>query len=248
MSESEAAPTEAPAEQSAADVVAEAVASDKPDYLLDRYMTEGKSVDEAIAEQAKGYSELRSKLGAFTGAPDAYEPNISEELTEAGFELLENDPLIEQFSEAAKEMGIDQGGFDKLLNIYATQQLAEMEAAKAAEPERVKAEMAKLGTNADQRIKNVQDWVGANMSAEHKAGLEEIATSAPAVEAIEALIAKTRNAPQATATAAAPIGMTKEDALAMRYVKDDNGNLKMSSDPAYRRKAEQALEEAVARG
>ncbi len=239
--------TEPGAENAA--IVADALNSDRPEWLQSRYETEDRTLEQAIAEQAKGYNELRGKLGAFTGAPDAYEPVISDELKEAGFELLEDDPLIEQFSEKAKEMGINQEGFNELLNIYATQQLAEMEAAKEAEPARIAEEMAKLGKNADQRVKNIQDWVSANMSEEHKAGLESMATSAEAVMALEALIAKSRNAPQAVDTAvSAPTGMTREDALAMRYVKHENGQLLMSVDPAYRRKAEEALEQAVNRG
>ena len=238
------APQEAVAEQTAEAAVAEAVASDRPEWLQSRYETEGRTLEEAIAEQAKGYNEIRGKLGAFTGSPDAYEPVISDELKEAGFELLENDPLIEQFSEKAKEMGINQEGFNQLLDIYATQQLAEMEAAKEAEPARIAEEMAKLGDNAKQRVDNVGSWVRANMSAEHAAGLTDIATSADAVMALEALIQKTRNAPQATATAAAPVGMTKDDALAMRYVKDDNGE-PMMRNPEYARKANAALEAAL---
>ena len=246
MSEAAEAPAEAAPEQSAADAVAEAVATDRPEWLQSKYETEGRSLEESIAEQAKGYNEIRSRMGAFTGAPEAYETNLAPELTEAGFELLENDPLIEQFSEAAKEMGVNQEGFDKLLAIYANQQLAEIEAAKAAEPDRVAAEMAKLGNNAEQRVNNVSTWITANMSAEEAEGLTEIASSASAVMAIESLIQKTRNAPQATANVAAPVGMTKAEALAMRNVKDENGNFKRS-DPAYAAECDAALEAAMAR-
>lgn len=245
MSESEAVAEAAP-DTSNADAVAAAVATDRPEWLQSKYETEGRSMEEAISEQAKGYNEIRSRMGAFTGAPDAYEANISPELTEAGYTPLDEDPRIDQFNEIAKELNLSQDGYDKMLNMYASWDMAETEAAKAAEPERVKEELAKLGTNADQRVKNVQDWIGANMTAEEKAGLEAVATSAEAVMAIESLIAKTRNAPQATAeVAAAPTGISKEDALKMRYVKHENGQLMMSVDPEYRRKADAALEAAV---
>ena len=45
---------------------------DKQEFLKDKYAN--------ITEQAKAYTELESRFGSFTGAPEAYEINLSEQL------------------------------------------------------------------------------------------------------------------------------------------------------------------------
>jgi len=57
-------------------------------------------------------------------------------------------------------------------------------------------------------------------------------TSASAVEAFEAIIGKTRNAPQVQDVPSAP-AVSKSDLTAKLTAKDEFGNSKMSSDPNY---------------
>ena len=47
-----------------------APALERPEWLQDRYLAGNRGIEDAIAEQAKGYNELRKQLGGFTGAPE----------------------------------------------------------------------------------------------------------------------------------------------------------------------------------
>jgi hypothetical protein len=66
-------------------------------------------------------------------------------------------------------------------------------------------------------------------------------TSAAAVQAIEAVIAKTRNVPQAVDTPAAP-AVSHDQLKEMLTAKDEYGNLKMS-DPAYKARVNKMYEQ-----
>jgi hypothetical protein len=82
-----------------ADVVAQAVteqteASNDFEFVLDKYRAEGRSDIDAAFEQAKAYKELQSKFGSFTGAPEAYELGLAEEIGEKfNVEDLSDDPI-----------------------------------------------------------------------------------------------------------------------------------------------------------
>ena len=93
---------------------------DKPEFLKDKYAN--------ITEQAKAYTELEGRFGAFTGAPEAYEINISDQLKEGGIEIDNEDPIMSSAMEFAQDIKMDQGGFDKMIELYAMSKVAEGEA------------------------------------------------------------------------------------------------------------------------
>jgi len=219
-----------------ADAVAEAVteqteASTDFGFVLDKYRADGRSDTDAAFEQAKAYGELQKKFGSFTGAPEDYELGLSEEIGEKfNTEELADDPIYNDFQEIAKEMGINNDGFNKLAELYIKGQLADIEAADQVREQEMKA----LGNNADRRLGNIQDWAKANLDADGQEGLAAALTTAGAVQAVEKLIAKTRNAPQVQETPAAPAvdhGKLRE----MMTARDEYGNPKMN-DPAYKAK------------
>ena len=245
MSE-EIAAEEAPAVDDSA-IVAEMAGGDpapevgaRPDWLLDKYMPEGKTVEEATAEQAKAYNELQSKFGAFTGAPEGYELAISDELKELGVDFADDDPLIEQAKEFAKESNMSQDGFNKMLELYATTQVAE----NAALAEYKEAQLAQLGTNAQGRIDNITQWATKNLDQETVAGLEGMATSADSVKAIERLISMTRNAPAQVNNSSAAPAVSESEVKAMQFEMDQYGGRRIGSDPAFR-KAYEAKRDAL---
>ncbi len=218
-----------------ADIVAESVSDQKSDFgfVLDKYRADGRSDEESAFEQAKAYTELQKKFGAFTGAPEEYEAALSEELSERfNVEDLADDPIYNDYKDIAKEIGLNQDGFNRLAELYVKGQLADVEAADTVREQ----EMQLLGKNADRRLENIQDWSKANLDAETQEGLMEALTSAKSVQAVESLIAKTRNLSQVQDAPAAPSvdhGKLKE----MMTAKDQFGQPKMN-DPAYRKQVD----------
>lgn len=218
-----------------ADVVAQTVAEQGDDrdfsFVLDKYRADGRTDEDSAFEQAKAYGELQKRFGSFTGAPEEYEVALSEELGEK-FDVadLADDPIYSDYKDIAKEMGLNQDGFNKLAELYVRGQMADIEAADAVREQEMKA----LGNNAERRLGNIQDWAKANLDADGQEGLANALTTAGAVQAVEKLIAKTRNAPQTQETAAAPTvdhGKLRE----MMTARDEFGQPKMN-DPAYKAK------------
>lgn len=219
-----------------AQVVADAVAEKQEastdfDFVLDKYKADGRSSQDAANEQAKAYGELQSKFGSFTGAPEEYEVKLSDEMAEhINIEDYTDDPLLNDFKDVAKEMGINGEGFNKMTEMYFKSQLAEVEAMDTVRAEEMKA----LGNNAERRLENIQDWAKQNLDSDTGEALAAAMTSAGAVQAIEAVIAKTRNAPQVQELVSAP-AVSHEELKAMQVAKDEFGNPKMN-DKAYRAK------------
>lgn len=233
------APTTAPAADApAADGDAATVAdmagadapADAPEWLLGKYHTEGKTVEEATTEQAKAYNELSGKFGAFTGAPEEYEIALSEELTEAGVTMDKDDPMVESAMAFAKEAGMNQEGLNGMLNLYATQLAAEQQADVEYKAEQMKA----LGPQADSRIQNIQQWANKSLDAEMVTALEGMATSVESVQAIERLISMTRGASVNSDTTVPTPGAGKEEVNAMQFEKDANGNRRINTDPVFK--------------
>ena len=199
----------------------------------------------SVSDQAKAYTELEGRFGAFTGAPESYEFSLSEQLTEAGVELASDDPLIAQFTEMAKEANMSQDMANKLVNMFVESEYAKSGASEEAETARIAEEMAKLGDNAQQRVSNIENWAKANLTPEQVEGLTEMATTAASVTAIEALIAKSKNAPMQT-TDVNPVGSGKslDELNALKFARDENGNLKAQVDPEYRKMVSAEFERA----
>jgi len=202
---------------------------DRPDWLLDKYATKGKSVEEATSEQAKAYKELSGKFGAFTGSPETFEVKLSEELTEAGVKIGDDDPMLKAAMEFAKESNMSQDGFNGLVNLYAMQQLAESKADEEYKAEQMKA----LGPSGESRIKNIQQWAGKNLDSETVTSLESMATSVESVKAIERLISMTRGAAVDVDDSKATSSVTSEELHKMQFEKDDHGNRRINTDKDF---------------
>ena len=208
-----------------------ATTEERYDFVLDKYRAEGRTEAEAMQLQAQSYSELQSKFGSFTGAPEEYEAAISEELTEAGVELVADDPMLEKAFELGKELNMSQEGMSKLINMYAEIQLAEN---KAYEEQRAE-NMKQLGNNAAARIEGINKWIDANLDNETAQGLRGIATTAEGIKAIEQLISKTKSAPVAPQDSTPVPSVTPQEVQAMQFAKDEHGNRKINTDPEFKK-------------
>ena len=208
-----------------------ATTEERYDFVLDKYRAEGRTEAEAMQLQAQSYGELQSKFGSFTGAPETYEAVLSEELTEAGVELVADDPMLEKAFELGKELNMPQEGMSKLINMYAEIQLAEN---KAYEEQRAE-NMKLLGANASSRIDGINKWIDANLDNETAEGLRGIATTAEGIKAIEQLISKTKSAPVAPQDSTPVPSVTPQEVQAMQFAKDEHGNRKINTDPEFKK-------------
>lgn len=211
---------------------------DAPDWFKsDKYST--------VSDQAKAYTELEGKFGSFTGAPEAYEFALSEQLTEKGIELDGEDPLITSFTELAKDANMSQDMANKLVNMFVESQHADGLAGEDAENDRITEQMGLLGDNAQQRVDNISNWAKANLTPEQVEGLEDATTTAAGVQAVEALIAKSRNAPMQTNDINPASAVDMDELQKLQFAVDDNGNRRMAVDPVYRKMVQEKFAQAL---
>lgn len=167
----------------------EAPALERPEWLQDKYITEERSLDDAISEQAKAYVESQKMLGAFTGAPeDGYEFKVPEGIEgEVDTEL----EAYQQFTALAKDKNINQETAQELFNIFANyqqQQAGQMEVDRNAQIE-------ELGANAQQRLQALNGWSNANLTPEQNETMLTMTTTADQIETLEAIIQQTKDTP-----------------------------------------------------
>lgn len=244
-------PDSIPDTASNADLVAQAVeqSQDKPEdkadfsFVLDKYKAEGKTDEQAAFEQAKAYTELQSKFGAFTGAPEEYEVKLSDAMSEQiNLDDYKDDPLFQDFKGLAKEMGINNEGFNQLTEMYFKSHLADVEALETIRTEEMKA----LGDNAERRLTNIQDWARYNLDAETGKALGDMLNSASSVQALESIIAKTRNAPQVKEVESSP-AISRDELSKMINAKDEFG-APMMNKKEYRDKVNKLYAQVVGEG
>ena len=211
---------------------------DKPEWFkADKYAN--------ITEQAKAYTELEGRFGSFTGAPEKYEINLSEQIKEGGFEFDETAPIMEEAMKFAQESNMSQEGFDKMMELYAMAQMAESEAMESYKAEEIKS----LGANAESRINNLNDWAARNLTQEMVDGFQEMATSANAVKTLEKLVAMTRSAPINDNDAPEPGGVTVDEIKKMMFEeKDARGNRRYATDREFRKKVDSMAEKVWGSG
>ena len=225
------------------DTVAALVADQKYDFVKDKYRTDGRTEDEAMTEQAKAYAEVEKRLGGFTGAPDAYEVSLSEELTEQGFVMDTEDPLFIQFSEMAKENGMNNDVFNSVIGAFAMSEMAK----EAAAEESMKAELATLD-NSEARMDNITKYLSANVDQDTFAEFENTTFTAGLVKVFESIITSEQPSTMSPNDTNASPAMSMDEIKGLQFALDEYGNRKMSSDPQYRKHVEGLIANAYPGG
>ena len=196
---------------------------DAPDWFKsEKYAT--------VADQAMAYPELEKKFGSFTGAPETYDVVVSDELKEKGVEFDTDDPMLAAAMEFGKEVGMNQDGMNRMLNLYATKLVAEGVAADEARAE----EMKQLGQNAEGRLDALVKWGRANLPEDMATAMSNMMTTAAEVKAIEQLISMTGASaldPSGDAVAGA---ITEAELKEMQFATDEHGNRKIQTDKEFR--------------
>jgi len=217
------------AEMAGGEATTEQGTTERPENVPEKFWdAENKSV--RTDDVLKSYTELEGRFGSFTGAPDDYAVGVSEELKEAGVEINSDDPMVEEAIKFAKDAGMNQEGFGKLINLYGTMELAR----NNAEKEAVTADIASLGDNADRRLNNLNQWASKNLPTDLVEGFKDAAVSADAVKAIEQLVSMTRAAPVEANDSSASPGISAAEVHKMQFEKDERGNRRIATDPAFR--------------
>lgn len=180
-----------------------------PWFNRDKYKT--------VTEQAKATPELETKLGPaaeMLGAPEGnYEmPKIPEGV--AG-EWDPEDGMLKTFMGAAKEAGLSQAGFDKLVAPMATLLAQE----NAAEEKAVSDALAELGTNVTARIQDVKKFMISALGTDGYTEINNaIGTSVGAYRHLEKLVGLAAGDAQlSTHFGKTGASFTKEDIIAAQY-------------------------------
>ena len=180
----------------------------------------------SVSDLEKGYENLQSRFGSFTGAPEAY-------TTPEGTDLNVEHPLLESLQSFGKENNLSDEGYQGLVNVLVENEKAFQEE-QSKQAEQV---MKDLGPNANDRIKNVEDFVNANLELnDDMKGLIDQAKNQPGgVELLEAFIGMTKKTAPAGQEVATPTKTYNKDELnTLQFATDQYGNRKMN-DPAYRK-------------
>jgi len=123
MQEPPAAPVEEPKQeptQETPESTQEQATPEKPEWLQDKYLTEGRSLEDAIQEQAKAYTEAQKKLSERQGIQDnkatESEGNVSELVNNAREEFFSNDgQLSEDTYKALEQSGMPKDVVDAFI-------------------------------------------------------------------------------------------------------------------------------------
>jgi hypothetical protein len=194
---------------------------DTPDwYKGDKY--------KSVAEQAKAYTELEKKFGGFTGAPkDGY----------SGPEGIEgDDALLQELTEFATKTNMSQEAFGDAWELLSAQN----EAVQQVSHEQ---EIASLGDNAQERIKNVEGYLKNNLDADVYEEVRNLVTDARSIELVEHLVRATAPAKLPIDGGDHPSGMTWGDIEAEMFKKSDNGQLLRSIDSNHEAKIQKMMQE-----
>ena len=137
-------------------------------YKSDKYSS--------VAEQARAYTELEKKFGGFTGAPkDGY---VGPEGVDA------EDGLLAELKEFASNNNMNQEAFNQAWELLTANE-------EAYEQVSQEQEIAALGENAQQRIKNVEGFLKNNLDAETYEAARDLVTDAKSVQLIEMIVSAT---------------------------------------------------------
>ena len=114
---------------------------------------------------------------------------------------------------------------------------------QAIEEVSVETEMAKLGDNAVERIKVVEQYMKNNLDGDTYEELRYAVNSAESVQLIEALIKSTAPAKLPIDGYIQPGGITWQDIEAEMFKKDDSGQMLRSVDPNHEAKIQRMMKE-----
>lgn len=214
--------------QEAQSLLGEQPAPDNKWYFADGYEGTGDAPEwfkadkyKSVSEQARAYTELEKKFGSFTGAPkDGYQ------LPEG---LDSEDALVQEVMKFGAEHQMSQAGFDQMMELALAQ-------AQATEQISVENEMAKLGSNANDRIKRVDGFLRNNLESEKYQEIAPLMTTADTIKLAETFISLTSQSKLPIDEVVTSEGVTMEQYQIELMRKDENGNYLMNTSQDHAKK------------
>lgn len=186
-----------------------------------------------VSDQAKAYTELESKFGAFQGAPKDGKYEIE------GINFEEN-PLMATVAEWGLENQLSPEGLENLVA-----KVGEL-AAKQQEEDQTAA-MTALGDNAQKRLADLASWGRNNLSPEEYTQFQGLAQTAGHVQVLEKLIGMTKNSKLVKpddVTTNSNSRADQEAELKKAYLAtNEKGQRLMEVDPNYRKKVSAQMKE-----
>lgn len=238
----EAAPVEAVAVEATAPVfndllnVSDDVPVDQP--ISDAPVEPEKVIAESEFKLPEGMETNDDLLNAFNEMKERYSAPEDYELpTIEGFTFFEDaDYGVGQFKDVAKDLGLNQEGFGKVMDFYVN---AETQRATMDQKNREQAVYEAFG-GADKAAKaipvtsaRVKSVLGADgMSVYQDAASGSVTAAASAIKLAGMLIGKLQGEPQAPVNAAQPSGMSRED---LREMMKDS---RYRTNPEFRAKVD----------
>ena len=203
---------------------------ERPEWLLDKYNTEGRSVQDAVNEQAKAYTELQKKFGGFTGAPDAYKMDFAKDL---GIQFDDGNELLQNFNEFAKTSQMSQPMYEAVLSLYAKDKMATV-------PNKEE-EMAKLGDNAGDQLKQLSGWIADNFESDDVSTIQNLATTANNIKFLQKVMKMSNsNVVPSVRDVNAHI---QPDEINEDYLQKMVGDKRFGSDPVFTQRVNKMFEE-----
>ena len=205
-----------------------APAETPPELLAGKYKTQEELVE--------GYLNLQKKIGNFVGAPEEYTLENVNKDTQNTF--VSDDPYLDKFKKMAKDHNMSQDMFDKILNLYRDFVMDMMP--------KPQDEMAKLGNDADIKLRGLRMWIDTNLSPDGKNRFKKYMGDSVSEAELFLLLDEMRNA-------VSPVeGPTRMEAAqsAQRSIDEikqeiaDNWS-KYESNPSYRSEKLRQLSEAL---
>lgn len=179
-------------------------AAERPEYVPEKFWDpeSGKIREEQVF---KSYGELernfrardeemrgkisseleQERLSARPEKPTDYEVMLPQDYVEMGIDIAADDPLVAFWQEQAHEFGLSPAQFNAALTRYVDTSLKSMPDAQA--------EMAKLGDTGKVRAEAVGRWASRTFQAGELEAIQNIATTADGVTALEKLMEMSQN-------------------------------------------------------
>ena len=183
----------------------------------------------SVADQAKAYAGLESKLGAFTGAPsDGYKVEMPEGVPDDT--ISADDPMLANFNDWATEAGLSQEKHTELMGIYVNGMFESQPSAEDV--------IKQMGKDAPQRINDFTSWARANFDEGEFEVMQGLATTADGFGILEKMRGMLRETDVAAPSSANSVDNTTKEALD-EMVKDP----RYVESPAFRNEVTKKFED-----